>query len=257
MEREVKWFDLFPKAIEFLGEIVGSHIVFGAPHGPVVLKAELAGSLVGELDVAHEVLANGFGGGVPAGPGILKCVGIAAFGEDFAELFEIFAACRAAGAILALTVSALHAAHDACQLLALRGIGGGGDGEGELEQFELACGHGVEFETVEARGLLGVGHGGGDGFFVEFGGDCLGIVGNVGGLDPVGAGGVYSQEEEFLFGVVDEFARLFGSCLGVGGECHRGEGARGARYCTNLHASTLARLAGFPRRDLACVHRAC
>ena len=153
-----------------------------------------------------------------------------------------------AGAVLALAVSAFHAGDDAGQFLALLGIGGSGDGEGELEQFELAGGDGVEFEPVEAGGLLGVVHGGGDGPFVEFGGDGLGIVGDVGGLDPVGAGGVDAEEEEFLLGVVDEFARLLGGCLGVGGECHGGEGTRGAGYCTNLHASTLARLGGFLRR---------
>ena len=67
------------------------------------------------------------------------------------------------------------------------GSDGRGDGERELEQFDLAGGDGVEFEPVEARGLLGVVDGGGDGLFVEFGGDGLGIVGDVGGLDPVGA----------------------------------------------------------------------
>ena len=109
VKREVKRFDLFPEAIELPGEIVGRHIVFGAPHGAVVLEAELAGSFVGELDVTDEIFADGFGDGVPAGPGLLQLVGIAAFGEDFAEFFEIFAACGTAGAVLALTVSALHA----------------------------------------------------------------------------------------------------------------------------------------------------
>ena len=82
---------------------------------------------------------------------------------------------------------------------------------------------------------------------IELCGQKLGVVGDVGGLDPIGAGGVDAEEEELLFGVVDEFARLFGGCLGVGGECHGGEGTRGAGYCTDLHDSTLARLGGFLR----------
>ena len=176
-----------------------------------------------------------------------SCFGVAAFGQDLAELFEVLAAFRAAGAVLALAVGAFHAGDDARQFLALLGIGGGGEGEGELEQFDLAGGDGVELEPVEARGLLGVVDGGGDGLLVELGGDGLGIVGDVGGLDPVGAGGVDAEEEELLFGVVDEFAGLFGGCLGVRGECHGGEGTRDARCCTNLHASTLARLGGFLR----------
>ena len=189
----------------------------------------------------------GFGDGVPAGPGIPQRFGVAAFGQRFAQLFEIPAACRAAGAVLALAVSALHAGHDACQFLALPGIGRGGDGERKLEQFELAGGFGVEFEPVEARRLLGVGNGGGDRLFVELGGDGLRIVGDVGGLDPVGAGGVYAQEQEFLFRVMDEFAGLFGGGLRVRRQCHRGQGTGDACCCANLHAFTLARLAVFLR----------
>ena len=110
--------------------------------------------------------------------------------------FEVLAALRAAGAILAFAVSAFHAGGDAGQFLALLGIGGGGDGEGEFEQLELAGGDGVELEAVEAGGLLGIVHAGVDGALVEFGGDGFGIVGDVGGLDPVGAAGVDAEEEQ-------------------------------------------------------------
>ena len=51
----------------------------------------------------------------------------------------------------------------------------------------------------------------------------LGVVGDVGGLDPVGAGGVDAEDEQFLLGVVDELAGLFGGGLGVGGEGQGGE----------------------------------
>ena len=118
---------------------------------------------------------------------------------------------------------------DAGQFLALLGIGGRGEGERELEKFEFAGGDGVELQPVEARGLLGIVDGGGDGLLVEFGGDRLGIVGDVGGLDPVGAAGVDAENEELLFRVIDELAGLFGGCLGVRGECHRGKVAREAR----------------------------
>ena len=94
VQREVERPDLFPEAVEFLGEIVGRHVVLGAPHGAVVLEAELARALVGEFDVADEILADGSGDGVPAGPGILQLLGVAALGQDLAELFEILAALR-------------------------------------------------------------------------------------------------------------------------------------------------------------------
>ena len=71
VQREVERLDLLPEAVEFLGEIVGRHVVFGAPHGAVVLEAELPRAFVGQLDVADEVLADGLRDGVPAGPGIL------------------------------------------------------------------------------------------------------------------------------------------------------------------------------------------
>ena len=70
VEREVERPDLVPQAVEFLGEIVGRHVVFGAPHGAGVLEAELARAFVGELDVAREILAHGRRDGVPAGPGV-------------------------------------------------------------------------------------------------------------------------------------------------------------------------------------------
>ena len=114
--------------------------------------------------------------------------------EDLAEFLEVLAALGAAGAILALAVRAFHAGDDAGELLALLGVGGRGDGEGELEQFDLAGGHGIELQTVESRGLLGVVDGGGDGPLVEFGGEGFGVVGDVGGLDPVGAAGVDAEE---------------------------------------------------------------
>ena len=139
----------------------------------------------------------------------------------------ILAACGAAGAILAFAVGAFHAGGDAGQFLALLGIGGSGDGEGELEQLELAGGDGVEGEAVEAGGLLGVVDVGVDGALVELGGDGFGVVGDVGGLDPVGAGLIDAQDEQFLLGIVDEFAGVLGGGLGggAGGEERRGEQA--------------------------------
>ena len=107
-----------------------------------------------------------------------------------AELLEVLAAFGAGRAVLALAVRAFHAGDDAGEFLALLGIGGGGDGEGELQELDLAGGDRIELEAVESGGLFGVVDGGGDGALVELGGEDLGVVGDVGGLDPVGASGI-------------------------------------------------------------------
>ena len=187
MQRDVEWLHLVPQPIDFFGEILGGHIVLGTPHGPVVLESQFACALVGELDVACEVEAHGTGDGVPAGPGIEQLCGIAVVDHELAELFEIAATVRAIGAILAFAVSALHAGEDAGQVGALLGIGGSGDGERELQQFHLSIGDRIEFQAIEFGGLLGVVDRGIDGALIELGGDGFGIVGDVGGLDPIGA----------------------------------------------------------------------
>ena len=111
------------------------------------------------------------------------------------------------------------------QLLAFLGVGRGGDGEGELQQFDLAGGDGIEREAIEARGLLGVLDRGVDFALVEFGGDILGVVGDEGVLDPVGAVLVDLENQELLLGVVDElpgiFRRRFGSATRQQGESEK------------------------------------
>ena len=92
----------------------------------------------------------------------------------------------------------------------------------------------VELEAVEARGLLGVVHGGVDGALVELGGEGFGIVGDVGGLDPIGACRVDAEDEQLLLGVVDELARLFGGGFGVGAGSQGGEGARGRQATARI-----------------------
>jgi hypothetical protein len=127
---------------------------------------------------------------------------------------------------------------DARQLFAFLGILGGGDGEREFEQFELARGGRVEAEAVEAGGLLGILHLGVDGALVDFGGEGFGVVGDVGGLDPVGAAGIDIQGEQVPLGLIGEFARVIGRRLWAASG-KSGEERSEAQNCLNLHAYTV------------------
>ena len=129
VQGEVEGADLIPEAVEFLGEIVGRHIVFRAPHGAVVLETEFFGALVGQFDVAGEVLAHGPRDGVPAGPGIEQLPGVAAIGHDFGQGLDVLAAIGALGAVFSFPVRALETGGDAGQFFAFLGILGSGDGE--------------------------------------------------------------------------------------------------------------------------------
>ena len=85
-----------------------------------------------------------------------------------------------------------------------------------LRSLSLRAVTGSSAEAVEARGLLGVIHGGGDGAFVDLGGQGFGVVGDVGGLDPIGAAGLDAQRQQLLLGVVDELAGLLGGGFAPG-----------------------------------------
>ena len=149
--------------------------------------------------------------------------------------------CRPAGAILALPVGAFHAGDDAGQLFALLGIGGRGDGEREFEQLDFARRDRIELQPVEPRQLLGILHGGGDGALVELGRQGFGVVGDVGGLDPVRACRVDAQDEQLLLHVIDKLAGFLGGRLARRATRQGRQGASKAHHAANRHVYTLAR----------------
>ena len=72
----------------------------------------------------------------------------------------------------------------------------------------LASQVGGQLQAVEAGGLLGEIHLRGNGALVRLGRQDFRVVGDVGGLHPVGAAGVYTQLQQFGLGVLDEGFRL-------------------------------------------------
>jgi hypothetical protein len=151
----------------------------------------LTRAFIRQLDIAHEILAHGLRDGVPAGPGIEKLLGIAAFGDNLAQVVEVLAAFRPGGTVLALAIGAFHAGRDAGELLAFVWIGGRGEGQGELQQRDFARRLRVELEAGELRRFLSVVHGGIDGALIDLGGHGFRIVRDIGGFDPVGAARVH------------------------------------------------------------------
>jgi hypothetical protein len=163
-----------PRGGRALWRIIGRHVVLGPPHGAVVLEVELAGALVGQLDVAHEVL---------------QLLGIAAFREDLAELFQILAALQAARTILSLPyVPSMELVMRVSSSLSLGSLG--------VAMVSPNLSRRI-LRAVTGRGRLGV-------------------VGDLGIFGPLGVGGIDVQHQQLLLGIVNELARFFGGCLGVG-----------------------------------------
>ena len=190
VQRKIERLHLVPEAVEFLGEIVGRHIVFRAPHGAVVLEAEFLRAFVGERDVAGEIPAHGLRDFVPAGPCGQQFLWIPALRHQLGEIFDILATLRSVRAPLALAVCALQLRGDARELFGLLRIRRCCEREAELQDLDLARRDGVDRQSIELRGLLRVSYLGIDGALIEFGGDIFGIAGDIGGFDPIGAAGV-------------------------------------------------------------------
>ena len=221
VERDVERPHLLPEAIELGGEGVGRHVVLRPPHRARVLEPELTRALVGQLDEAHVVLLHRAADGVPAGPDVEKLSRIARGRHDLRDVFEIEAAVLRR-AVLALAVGAFHRGADPRQLRALGGIRGSGHRQRELEELELArrlLGH---RDLVEAHRVLRVLDARLDRLVGGLRREDLGIVGDVRGLDPVGAALSGPELQQRLLGSVDER-------LGVG----RG-GRAGGSLCGHL-----------------------
>ena len=232
MQRNVEGAHLVPKAVELPGEIVGRHVVFGTPHGAIVGEAQFARALVGQVHVAHEIRTHGFGDGMPAAPDVEQFPGVAAFGHDLGNGFDILAALRAVGTVLAFSVGAFQGGGDAGQLLAFFGVVGGREDQRSLEQLDFARRHRIEAEAVETGGLFGEIHLGVDGTLIELGGDGFGVAGDVSIFDPVGARRIDVENEQFLLRIVNEDTGLFGSgpAGGAGAQQQGGGEQRRSEY---------------------------
>ena len=90
----------------------------------------------------------------------------------------------------------------------LLGVGGRGEHQRNFQEQHLARQVGGQFQAVEAGCLLGEIHLRGNGALVRLGRQDFRVVGDVGGLHPIGAAGVYTEFQQLGFGVLDKGFRL-------------------------------------------------
>jgi hypothetical protein len=121
------------------------------------------------------------------------------------------------GAVFALAVGRIERGRQARDLGVQLGIGGRGQGDAELDQEQLAFDILGQGQAVEAGGLFSQTDLDCDRLLVGRGGDGLGIVGDIGLLDPLrdvgGVGGI----EQLGFGLLDEGASLLRSAARAAG----------------------------------------
>ena len=218
VQREVERLDLLPQAVDFLGEVVGRHVVLRTPHRAGVGEAELFRALVREIDVAHEVRLDGRGRfrghGMPSLPGFEQLGGIATLGDGLRQLLQVLASIRL-GAVFALAVVALHARHQLREFGGVFRVGRRGDRQPRLEDLHLAGLIGGQIDAVIAGRFLGELNSGLDLAFVGGGGEGLGIGRDVGRLDPTGLACRVRQREQFFLGPFEELPGAFGGRLGA------------------------------------------
>ena len=199
---------LLPQAVHFAGKIIRRHVVLRSPERAGVLESQFPRALIGKLDEAHKILAHGPGNLVPARPGIAQFLGVAARGHQTRQVLDVQALVFAGRAPLSFAVSAFHARGNLGDLRTLAGIGRSGKHQGNFQEQHLARQVGGQLQAVEARGLLGEFHLRGNGALVRLGRQNFRVVGDVGGLYPIGAAGVHAEFKQFGFGVFDEGFRL-------------------------------------------------
>ena len=107
MQAVVERLDLGPQPVQLGGEVVGVHVVVGAPQRAGVGVAELLGALVHQLDQPGVVVAHGRRDGPPAGPGRRQLLGVARGADDVGQVAQALAGAAVRGAVLAAAVGAL------------------------------------------------------------------------------------------------------------------------------------------------------
>ncbi len=208
VQAQVERLHLFPQPVDFFGVIGGRHVVLGSPHGAGVRETNLTGALVGKFDVALEGIANRFRDGVPAGPGGFEFLGIRRLFEDFGGLVEVEAGLAVGRTILALAVDPFHLGEDPGKFRRLLLVRGGGNRKRQLQQQHLPGQVRRQVHAVESRGLLDQLRGGGHPAIVGLCRDALGVVGDVGGADPVGQRGIRGKLEQLRVRALEELLRL-------------------------------------------------
>ena len=190
VQRDVERPDLVPEAVEFLGELVGRHVVLGAPHGAGVLEAELARALVGELDEAHELLAHGLAMACQPVQASAQFLGVAAVARILLRSSRSRHLSCLVGQYLPFAVGAFQAGGESRDLVGFVGIGRRREGRGRASAASSCAADGRQRDASNWSRFLRVLHRSVDARLVQLGGEGFRVVGDVGRFDPVGAAGI-------------------------------------------------------------------
>ena len=144
---------LLPQPLRLGVELLGRHVIAGAPHDSQVLEAELARALVRKPHELAVLLAHAGADGVPALPGVGELGVVAAPGEDLRELVEIHAGTGPVRTVLALAVLGLELRLELREARALRRIVGRGSGDVQAQLHERPPRCGRELLSVVALGF--------------------------------------------------------------------------------------------------------
>ena len=136
VELFVEGLELGPGAFKLGGELIGRHVVAGAPEVAGVFEAELLRALIRKLDEAGVLVAHGWGDGMPALPEGEELLGVAGFRHHDVNFFNADAfGLIVAGAVLAFAVHAVEGGGGLGEFGDELGVGGGAV---EAEEHELA-----------------------------------------------------------------------------------------------------------------------
>jgi hypothetical protein len=201
--------DLFPQAIELLGEVVGRHVVLLPPHRAGVGEAEFFRALVRQLHEARVVLAHRRRDGVPALPDLPQLGFAARFGHHLGDVVDVHAGLRLRriGAPLAASVGAAQARGNLGQFGRLAGIGRRHHDERQLQQIELTPRLGRNLHAVVGSRFLGVPGNRLDDLLLRARVERLGVLGDVGLRDPAR---LRSLDAELQHRVIDVGQKLPG-----------------------------------------------
>ena len=235
VQRAIERLELLPGVLELGGELRGGHVVARAPEFAGIVIAEFFRANVLQCNVTRIFIAHGGADGVPTNPQTRELLRIMGFRHEVGDLVDPHAFCAWRGRLTHLRVWAvLSFAVHAGQFRRELGLLSkklwilGRSGRVELHEQNLTAQDRRKLEMIEAVALLGEGKGARGGLGIEQRDGSLGVFGDIGIRNPLGACVVGADLEQLGAGAADEGLGVGdggrGGRLGKSGRCSEGEG---------------------------------
>ena len=210
----VERLDLRPQLVGQLGEIIGGHVITGAPHCADIGEAQFACAFIGDVDHAGIVVFHRRADiGVPAFPHLGELVRIAVGAHCGLNVRAVDRLAIQRALALAVsgvelgrdlvefggsTVSRRRRQHDAAaQLVELAGIGG-------IKPGDAREPGGIDRRLYRHGRALGP----------DLGCHRISIIGDIGAVDPVDPAGIGVEFGHFIFGLGNKLTRIGSGRLG-------------------------------------------